>query len=142
VEGVVMPGAEALARVGLAPVTLEAKEGLALVNGTQLMTAAGSLAVAEALRLTEVADITGVMSLETIKGSSRPFDPRITAVRPTRGAGGRRPPAPVDRFGPPSWSRIATATRSRTRIPSAACPRYTVPPATACNSQPPPWSGR
>jgi histidine ammonia-lyase len=85
-DGAVLPGGEALARVGLAPIGLEAKEGLALVNGTQMMTAAGALAVAEALRLTEVADITGVMSLETIKGSSRPFDPRIVAVRPHPGA--------------------------------------------------------
>ena len=85
-DGVVLPGGDALARSGLAPIALEAKEGLALVNGTQMMTAAGALAVAEALRLCEVADITGVMSLETIKGSSRPFDPRIAAVRPHPGA--------------------------------------------------------
>ncbi len=85
-DGAVLPGDEALARVGLSPIVLEAKEGLALVNGTQLMTAAGALSVAEALRLTEVADITGVMSLETIKGSSRPFDARIMSVRPHPGA--------------------------------------------------------
>jgi histidine ammonia-lyase len=86
VDGAILPGDAALARAGLKPVALEAKEGLALVNGTQLMTASGALSVAEALRLTEVADITGVMSLETIKGSSRPFDPRIAAVRPHPGA--------------------------------------------------------
>jgi histidine ammonia-lyase len=81
-----LPGAEALAAVGLEPLVLEAKEGLSLVNGTQLMTAAGGLAVAEALALARVADITGVMSLETIKGSRRPFEPRIVAARPHPGA--------------------------------------------------------
>jgi histidine ammonia-lyase len=85
-HGRLLPGADALAEVGLAPLELEAKEGLALVNGTQLMTAAGALSVAEALRLCVLADITGVMSLETIKGSRGPFDPRITAVRPHPGA--------------------------------------------------------
>jgi histidine ammonia-lyase len=84
--GRVLPGGEALAQAGIAPLSLEAKEGLALVNGTQLMTAAGVLAVAEAMRLCELADITGVMSLETIKGSRRPFDARIAAVRPHPGA--------------------------------------------------------
>jgi histidine ammonia-lyase len=84
--GRVLPGAEALAAVGLAPMVLEAKEGLSLVNGTQLMTAAGGLAVAEALALARVADITGVMSLETIRGSRRPFEERIAAARPHPGA--------------------------------------------------------
>jgi histidine ammonia-lyase len=85
-RGRVLPGGDALAEVNLAPLQLEAKEGLALVNGTQLMTGAGVLAVAEALRLCELADITGVMSLETIRGSRRPFDPRIAGVRPHPGA--------------------------------------------------------
>jgi histidine ammonia-lyase len=85
-DGKVLPGAEALAAAGLAPVGLEAKEGLSLVNGTQLMAAAGGLAVRQALMLARVADVTGVMSLETIKGSRRPFDPRISAVRPHPGA--------------------------------------------------------
>jgi histidine ammonia-lyase len=84
--GQIMDGGQALARAGLTPLVLEAKEGLALVNGTQLQAAAGALAVAEALRLTEIADVTGVMSLETIKGSRRPFDRRIVGVRPHPGA--------------------------------------------------------
>jgi histidine ammonia-lyase len=84
--GRVLPGADALAAAGLAPLVLEAKEGLSLVNGTQLMTAAGGLAVADALALARVADVTGVMSLETIKGSRVPFDPRIVAVRAHPGA--------------------------------------------------------
>jgi histidine ammonia-lyase len=81
-----MSGAEALAAVGLTAVVLEAKEGLSLVNGTQLMTGAGALAVHDGLALARLADVTGVMSLETIKGSRRPFEARIAAARPHPGA--------------------------------------------------------
>jgi histidine ammonia-lyase len=86
VGGKVLTGAQALAVAGLAPVVLEAKEGLSLVNGTQLMTAAGALAVHDSLELARIADVTGVMSLETIKGSRRPFEARIAAARPHPGA--------------------------------------------------------
>jgi histidine ammonia-lyase len=82
----ILPGAEALAAVGLSPAVLEAKEGLSLVNGTQLMTAAGALAVHDAEALSRVADLTGVMSLETIRGSRRPFEPRVVGARPHPGA--------------------------------------------------------
>jgi histidine ammonia-lyase len=84
--GRVLPGAEALAAAGLGPLVLEAKEGLSLVNGTQLMTAAGALAVLDGFALARIADVTGVMSLETIKGSRRPFEPRVAAARPHPGA--------------------------------------------------------
>lgn len=84
--GAVRPGAEALAGAGLAPLVLEAKEGLSLVNGTQMMTAAGGLAVHDALALARIADVTGVMSLETIKGSRRPFEARVVEARPHPGA--------------------------------------------------------
>jgi len=77
-----MPGAEALARAGLAPVTLEAKEGLALTNGTALMTALGCLAVIEAENAAAVADIAGALSLEALHGTLWAFDERIHAVRP------------------------------------------------------------
>jgi histidine ammonia-lyase len=86
VGGRLLPGDRALAAVGLEPLSLEAKEGLSLVNGTQLMTAAGALAVHDGLALARTADVTGVMSLETIKGSRRPFEPRIAAARPHPGA--------------------------------------------------------
>jgi histidine ammonia-lyase len=86
VGGQLLPGDRALAAAGLAPLSLEAKEGLSLVNGTQLMTAAGGLAVHDGLALAQTADVTGVMSLETIKGSRRPFEPRIAAARPHPGA--------------------------------------------------------
>lgn len=86
VGGQVLPSGEALAAVGLAPVTLEAKEGLALINGTQAMTAIGVLVVDDARELAVVADISGAMSLEALKGTRAPFDPRVTTVRPHPGA--------------------------------------------------------
>lgn len=84
-EGELLPGGEALARAGLTPITLAAKEGLALINGTQYMTALGALALCEAARLATVADIAGAMSLEALEGSKRPFDERLMALRPHPG---------------------------------------------------------
>lgn len=81
-QGQRMPGGAALARAGLAPVTLEAKEGLALTNGTALMTALGCLAVIEAENAAIVADIAGALSLEALHGTLWAFDERIHAVRP------------------------------------------------------------
>jgi histidine ammonia-lyase len=80
-----MPGAEALAEAGLAPLQLAAKEGLALLNGTQAMTAVGGLATLEARRLTELADLAGAMSLEALMGTPAAFDARIHEVRPHTG---------------------------------------------------------
>lgn len=76
-----LPGAEALRRAGLAPVVLEAKEGLALVNGTQAMAAVGALALRRAERLCDLADLAGAMTLEGLSGSHRPFMPEIQAAR-------------------------------------------------------------
>jgi histidine ammonia-lyase len=84
-EGLRMSAAEALAEAGLAPVVLEAKEGLALINGTQLMTAVGGLALAEALRLTRAADVIGALTLDVLKGTDVAFDERIHAARPHPG---------------------------------------------------------
>lgn len=86
VGGVVMTGREALTSVGLEPVILEAKEGLALINGTQAMTAIGALVVHDAQRLATLADIAGAMSLEALKGTAAAFDARVTAVRAHPGA--------------------------------------------------------
>jgi histidine ammonia-lyase len=72
-------------RAAIVPTTLEAKEGLALINGTQYMTALGTLALLEAERLCIAADIAGAMSLEALKGSSRPFDERLHTARPHPG---------------------------------------------------------
>lgn len=80
-KGERMSGAEALRRAGLTPVRLEAAEGLALVNGTQVMTAVGGLAVHDALRLARLADVAAAMSLEVLMGSRTELDPRIHEVR-------------------------------------------------------------
>jgi histidine ammonia-lyase len=80
-----MGSAEALAKAGLKPVVLEAKEGLALLNGTQAMHAVGGLALFRAKRLAHVADIAGAMSLEALKGTPTAFDPRIQLARPHPG---------------------------------------------------------
>ena len=77
-----LPGAEALARAGLSPVTLEAKEGLALTNGTAFMAAVGVLTTMQAENLACVADIAGCLSLEALHGTPRAFDARIHAARP------------------------------------------------------------
>lgn len=84
-EGRVRPGGEALAAAGLEPVVLQAKEGLALINGTQMMAGTGALMMREAQRLITHADVAGAMSLEALKGSARPFDHRLMRVRPHPG---------------------------------------------------------
>jgi histidine ammonia-lyase len=85
--GRVLPAAEALAAVDLAPVVLEAKEGLALINGTQLMTALTGLALVEAWRIVRTADVLGALTLDALKGTDVAFDPRIHAARPHPGQG-------------------------------------------------------
>lgn len=80
-----LDGAELLRRLGLEPLELEAGEGLALVNGTQLMTALGALAVHDAENLSKTADIAASLSLEVLMGSRMEFDPRIHRVRPHPG---------------------------------------------------------
>lgn len=84
-KGERMPGGEALRRAGLQPLILAAKEGLALLNGTQAMTAVGGLAVARALRMAQIADLAGAMSLESLMGTPAAFDPRIHLARPHHG---------------------------------------------------------
>jgi histidine ammonia-lyase len=78
-------GREALRRAGLEPQHLEAKEGLALLNGTQAMHAVGGLALLRAKRLTRVADTAGAMSLEALKGTPAAFDLRLQEARPHPG---------------------------------------------------------
>jgi histidine ammonia-lyase len=84
-RGRVLGGDDALREAGLRPVVLEAKEGLALVNGTQLMTAVSALALAEALRLVSAADVIGALTLDALLGTDVAFDPRIHAARPHQG---------------------------------------------------------
>ena len=84
-EGERIAGAEALKRAAIEPCRLEAKEGIALLNGTQAMAAVGGLALGRAGRVVALADVTGAMSLEALKGTPVAFDERIHAVRPQRG---------------------------------------------------------
>src|SRR6266446_4843282 len=80
-EGRRMSSAEALRRAQLKPLQLEAKEGLALLNGTQAMHAVGGLALLRAQRLARVADVSGAMSLEALKGTPVAFDLRLQDAR-------------------------------------------------------------
>jgi histidine ammonia-lyase len=85
VDGERLPGADALARVGLEPTRLEAKEGLSLINGTQFMAAFLALGLVRARRLAQAADLACAMSLEALQGSRTSFLPQIHALRPLRG---------------------------------------------------------
>jgi len=80
-----LAGAVALERAGLQPIALGAKEGLALVNGTQVMTAVAALGLLRAQRLAAAADLIGAMSLEAYLGSQRVFDRRLNDLRPHPG---------------------------------------------------------
>ncbi len=84
-QGERLSSSDALSRAGLTPVTLGAKEGLALINGTQMMTAIGGLGVLRAERLAAAADVIGAMSLEAFHGSERVFDRRLNELRPHPG---------------------------------------------------------
>ena len=85
VGGERVAGAAALARVGLEPVRLAAKEGLSLVNGTQFMAAMLALGLVRARRLARAADVACALSLEALQGSRTSFLPQIHALRPLRG---------------------------------------------------------
>ena len=84
-QGEVLSGADALARAGLEPVRLQAKEGLSLVNGTQFMGAVGALGLVRARRIAKTADIACALSVEALQGSSVSFMPEIHALRPLAG---------------------------------------------------------
>src|SRR5919202_1599234 len=85
VNGEWLAGGDALAAAGLEPLTLQAKEGLSLVNGTQFMAAFGALGLVRARRLAKTADIACALSLEALQGSRTSFLPQIHALRPMRG---------------------------------------------------------
>jgi histidine ammonia-lyase len=80
-----MAGAAAMRRAGIEPLRLEAKEGLALLNGTQALTAVGALALARACRVARAADVSGAMTLEALRGTPDAFDERIHRARPHAG---------------------------------------------------------
>lgn len=87
VDGSVVPGEIALRLRKLKPLKLSHKEGLGLINGTELMTSIGALTVGDAGILIKTAEIAACMSLEAAKASLDPFDPRIHAIRPHSGQG-------------------------------------------------------
>jgi histidine ammonia-lyase len=79
--GEVMPAAQALGAIGVAPLTLAAKEGLALINGTQVSNALALAGLFAAQAVFEAALVAGAMSVDAARGSDAPFDPRLVAVR-------------------------------------------------------------
>jgi histidine ammonia-lyase len=83
--GAELPAEEGLRRAGLAPLELQPKEGLALINGTQAMSSLLALAVVETRRLVKVADLVGALSAEALRGTDTAFDARIHALRPYPG---------------------------------------------------------
>lgn len=85
-RGAVRPTEEVLPEAGLAPLVLEAKEGLALINGTQAMTSLLALFTADIRTLLTTADIAAAMSLEALKGSHAPFEEDVVRLRPHPGA--------------------------------------------------------
>lgn len=85
-KGERMRAREALTAAGLEPLQLAAKEGLALLNGTQAMVSVGGLALLRAERAARLATLAGAMTLEALKGTPVAFDERIVAVRPHPGA--------------------------------------------------------
>ncbi|MFN7685684.1 MAG: histidine ammonia-lyase [Oligoflexia bacterium] len=110
VKGRVMGGAQGLKQAGLKPLQLGPKEGLALINGTQFMSAVGSLALLEAEHLCRVADLLGAMTVEALRGTESAFEPEIHSVRPHPGqvlvaANVRR--LLLSRSGKPGKSEIA-----------------------------------
>ena len=80
-DATVLSGRDALTRAGITPVDLEAKEGLALINGTQASTAVAALALLGAERLARAADITAALSVDALRGSFHPFEARLHIVR-------------------------------------------------------------
>src|SRR5437588_510336 len=84
-DGQRLASAAALERAQIEPLQLEAKEGIALLNGTQAMAAVGGLALWRAERVTRIADVAGAMTLEALRGTPVAFDERIHAARPHRG---------------------------------------------------------
>jgi histidine ammonia-lyase len=84
-EGTVYTGAEALFRANIEPLTLRAKEGISLINGTQAMLACGCLELTASEILADSADVICAMTLDALRGTPRAFDPRLHAARPHPG---------------------------------------------------------
>jgi len=123
VAGEVMPAADALKRIGLNPLQLGPKEGLALINGTQASTALALDALFKGERVFAAAIAAGAMSVDALKGSARPFDPRVSELR-----------------GQPGQIRVAAAIRgllegSEILTSHIACSRVQDPYSFRCQPQ-------
>lgn len=81
-----IPAEEILGKHNLEPIELQPKDGLSLINGTQLMSAYGAYVLQKSLNLAKAADLIAAMSLEALQGSIKPFDERIHQIRPHKGA--------------------------------------------------------
>ena len=86
-QGELMDGAEAMKKAGIPIIELQAKEGLALNNGTQAMTSVGSLALYDAIKLAKIADITDALCFEAQNGVTDALQPRVHEIRPHHGQG-------------------------------------------------------
>ncbi len=86
-KGMIKESAKVLAELGLEPIKLDAKEGLALINGTQMITAVGCLNAYDSRMLCKLADIASACSIEALRGTDTPFDPRVHRLRPHPGQG-------------------------------------------------------
>ena len=130
--GTLMPAADALAAVGLAPVELVAKEGLALINGTDGMLGMLVMAITDLRMLLRTADIAAAMSVEGQLGTDRVFAPELQAIRPHPGQALSAANLTALMAGSAivASHRTGTATASRTPTPCAARRRCTAPPAT------------
>jgi len=84
-EGKLMSGAEAMKLAGIPILELVEKEGLALINGTQVMTGIGALAVYDSIELIKISDIVSALTLEALRGITDAFDPRTHVIRPHKG---------------------------------------------------------
>lgn len=84
-NGEILSGKEAMKKAGIPLVQLTAKEGLALINGTQVMTAVGALALYEAINLVKISDIAAALSLEALRGITDAYDSRLHVIRPHDG---------------------------------------------------------
>ena len=84
-EGEILSGKEAMGKAGIETIDLVAKEGLALINGTQAMTAVGTIALHNAMNLVKLSDVIGALTLEALRGIRTAYDPRVHEVRPHAG---------------------------------------------------------
>lgn len=84
-NGEILTGRKAMEKAGIEIIELVAKEGLALINGTQAMTAVGALAVCDSINLLKISDIAAALTIEALRGVKDAFDPRTHSIRPHSG---------------------------------------------------------